>query len=265
MVRTTKSREKPSVASDPTVNSSVDVDLMDISIISKPLLERDKYWCDCCNFSASTPSRFRNHLYSTRHYRNWTISKTTDDESTITPGITLSSSEELKSGKDDSNINNIIHLLDSDADLEVALSDNSVNESNDDYDSEQDMETYDYVSNVDEYEYEGESEYDEDEYEGESEYDEDEYEYEYDEEEVEEEATENNDEDIDLPLFGTGLFYPTNQSKMSPYDVSFQIVKNIDLNALDPMLTGSIFTFGMTIGMILERCLSQYVHGVCAC
>ena len=116
------------------------------------------------------------------------------------------------------------------------------------------METYDYVSNVDEYEYEGESEYDEDE-----------YEYEYDEEEVEEEATENNDEDIDLPLFGTGLFYPTNQSKMSPYDVSFQIVKNFDLNALDPMLTGSIFTFGMTIGMILERCLSQYVHGVCGC
>jgi hypothetical protein len=41
------------------------------STIPKPRLDHSKYWCGHCNFSARTPSSYRNHLYSMRHYRNY--------------------------------------------------------------------------------------------------------------------------------------------------------------------------------------------------
>ena len=193
---------------------------------SNPPSLAHKYWCGCCNFSAKTPSGFRNHLYSNRHYRNWSknISVKGDDHvsSSIDAGIAS---------------NDIIYLLD-----EI---DSSVGVRSDTGPKLIMTELDDIESNVDTSSHysESDSASDDSEYASDSEYD----------------NNMESDEDIDLPLYGTGSFYPDASHGCSASSRTLKDEKCDDMP--DPLFMATAFV----LGMVAERCYSQFVRNLCAC
>jgi hypothetical protein len=243
------------------------VEAIDLSTISKPQLDRSKYWCGHCNFSARTPSSYRNHLYSTRHYRNYqagpvanvspldldTGVKNTEDRIDPQPSMPCIGVPS----------NEIIHLLGSDTESDgdrapdTELDTDSSSEYEAESDAESDAET---------------------------------------ETETNTETNEYDDEfDRDLPWFGTGLFAhhhrshrsiggwnyltssdgSTGQPRESPSRPDFVGQSNQTSSGVarksistQPQEFGnmSIFIASAFIGgMLLERFMTQYVDGMCAC
>jgi len=198
-----------------------------------------KYWCGCCNFSAKTPSGFRNHLYSTRHYRNWSKDVSVGGVSTSPKDTMLFNERVPVSSPIDAGVasNEIIHLLD-----EIdGRSDASSG-------TESDLD----VNELDEIEPDVESE--------------------YASESASESASENEsdmnepDEDIDLPLYGTGLFYPDevglHRARLSEGSQSVRALKEEPPRERPVSL---LMATAFVLGMVAERCFSQFVRNLCAC
>ena len=261
------------------------------STIPKPRLDHSKYWCGHCNFSARTPSSYRNHLYSMRHYRNYQATSIPHAkeqpqlsdmvELELDMGVIFPPADPANAGcsADPANAgcsadpqpsipsNEIIHLLGSDTESDNECA--SDTELNTEVASENDSNT--------------ESEYDTG---SETETGSD----------TETETNEYDDEfDRDLPWFGTGLFAhhhrshrsiggwrylnssdgSTGQPLESPSRPDFVGQSNQTSSGVarkssstQPQEFGnmSIFIASAFIGgMLLDRVISQYVHGVCAC
>jgi len=199
-----------------------------------------KYWCGCCNFSAKTPSGFRNHLYSTRHYRNWSNEVSSKDVYvsgvSTSPKDTMLFNERVSvSSSIDAGVasNDIIHLLD---------------EIDGRSDASSGTEPELVVKELDEIESDVESEY------------------------ASASASENEsdmnepDEDIDLPLYGTGLFYPDevglHRSRLSEGSQSVRALKEEPPRERPVSL---LMATAFVLGMVAERCFSQFVRNLCAC
>ena len=193
-------------------------------LLPDPPTLSQKYWCGCCNFSAKTPSGFRNHLYSNRHYRNWSKDVSVNNVSTPSNDIVkiLFDDPSLVSSPIDDNTDTC-----SGTEPELVVTEIG------DIGSDVDKTSYN-----DEYELDDQSEYaSEDEYNNNVEF----------------------DEDIDVPLFGTGLFYPEeNQSvRISPLKGDIE-------NMPDPFFMASAFL----VGMVTERLYANFirsVYNVCSC
>ena len=226
-------KQQPKSDKDTEHVEAIDLD------IPKPRLERSKYWCGHCNFSARTPSSYRNHLYSTRHYRNYQAgsnakahpSALVDLDIIDIPTEQSSCSIESSPSKPCIGVpsNEIIHLLESDtesdgervSDTELNTETASENESN----------------TESEYEYETGSET---------------------ETESETDTNDSDDEfDRDLPWFGTGMFAHHHRTGFARSSKSTQPQE---------FTNTSIFIASAFIGgMLLERFMAQYVHGMCMC
>ena len=200
---------------------------------SNPPTLANKYWCGCCNFSAKTPSGFRNHLYSNRHYRNWSKHMPVKDDGPVSSSIDAGIAS-----------NDIIYLLDE-------MDSSSFGVRSDTVPKLVMTELDDIESNAD-----TSSHYTESESESESEFASDDSEYASDSE------NDNNmeiDEDIDLPLYGTGLFYPEVSHGGSASSRTLKYEKSDDMP--DPLFMATAFV----LGMVAERCYSQFVRNLCAC
>lgn len=210
-----------------------------LPVLDHPSLTH-KYWCGCCNFSAKTPSGFRNHLYSNRHYRNWTKDVSIDGVSASSrDNISMLFNERVSvSSPIDASVrsNDIINLLDEidersdcgsgrEPELELVLTEL------DDIGSDVDAPSY----------------YDESESESDGEYASDD---EYD-------SNVESDEDIDLPLYGTGLFYPEDSHNVRIRPLKEELPGDVP----DPLFMATAFV----LGMVAERCFSQFVRNLCAC
>jgi hypothetical protein len=263
------------------------VEAIDPSTIPKPRLDHSKYWCGHCNFSARTPSSYRNHLYSTRHFRNYqadsvakaqqpdldTVMKNTEDRIEPQPSMPCIGVPS----------NEIIHLLGSDtesdgervSDTELNTETASDNESNTELNTETASDNEPNTES--EYEYETGPET---ETETESNTETEEY---------------DNDFDRDLPWFGTGLFAhhhrshrsiggwnyltssdgATGQPLESPSRPDFVGQSNHTSSGVarkssstQPQEFGTMsicIASAFIGGMLLEWFMTQYVHGMCAC
>jgi hypothetical protein len=279
------------------------VEAIDPPAIPKPRLDHSKYWCGHCNFSARTPSSYRNHLYSTRHYRNYQATPTPHAkeqpqlsdmvELELDMGVIVPPTDHANAGcsadhanagcsADHANAgcstnpqqsipsNEIIHLLGSDtesdgecaSDTELNTEVASENETNTESEYETGSET-ETESNTETNEYDDDDEF-----------------------------------DRDLPWFGTGLFAHHHRSHRSiggwrylnssdgstpptpptppplsrPYFVgqSTQTSSGVarKSSSTQPQEFGNMSIFiasAFVGGILLERFISQYVHGVCAC
>lgn len=244
---------------------------IDLSTLPKPQLDRSKYWCGYCNFSARTPSIYRNHLYSTRHYRNYQAESVAKAQPPDLDTVMNNTEDRIDSQPSMPCIgvpsNEIIHLLGSDteSDGDHALDTELDAESSSEYETESEAET----------ETETEMEFETD---------------------ANTETEEYDDEfDRDLPWFGTGMFAhhhrsnrsiggwryltssdeATGQPQESPSRPDFVGQRNQTSSdrARKPNSTQPQEFDNMSIciasafvgGMLLERFLSQYVHDMCVC
>ena len=211
-----------------------------------------RYWCECCKFSAKNQSGYRNHLYSNRHYRNWSKQASLDNGAEI-------SNEKLKDTMDilfnNSSISNdeldlgvasneIIHLLDDSSDICSKPS----------YGTEPEL----VVTELEETEFETGAEYGS---ESGSEYYGSENDYRYETGSDEEYDYSNNEED-DLPLFGTGLFY-TDDSSEPVYNINSRLLKGKEV--CDGMPEPVFMATAFVLGMLAERCFSHFVRNLCTC
>ena len=209
--------------------------LNDALSMSIPPTLTHKYWCGCCNFSAKTPSSFRNHLYSTRHYRNWSKEASVSDASMLVKGNKIYDDLDIKCMNVASN--DIIHLLDECSDMSSSTRSSkrssptlsgtepelSVSEL-DDSDSADSADSASADSDIDSA------------------------------------NASESEEDIDLPLYGTGLFYP--DGSQSVRSANNRVLKEEKSNDIpDPLLIATAFV----LGMIVDRCVWQFVYNVCVC
>jgi hypothetical protein len=260
---------------------------IDLSILPKPQLDRSKYWCGHCNFSARTPSSYRNHLYSMRHFRNYQADSDVKAQSSDLDTVMKNTADRIDPQPSMPCIgvpsNEIIHLLGSDTESDGDRAPDTELDTELDTESSSEYETESEAESETETETEAESEAETETEAG-------------SETESNTETNEYDDEfDRDLPWFGTGLFAhhhrshrsiggwnyltssdgSTGQPRESPSRPDFVgqsnqtssgVARNSSSTQPQKFDNMSIFIASAFIGgMLLERFMTQYVHDMCAC